>query len=444
MQLRNVWESLKNRLDIVAVVFGLAILWVASPIIYANGYSKVYYIAIGIAMVAIATYIFYFRGINVADDRQVKDRNAWLLLGLICAAGLMQVWFINIDYFGSLIGLDPWTHKRITTQELEIALGLVPNTEGINALTFNTIGGYFSLMHLYLRGWIELTGLDYKWAALIFSSSVNIVGTIVITYLVGKELAGKSTGLIAAYCVSWAGWVVMYSEWNIPNSCGGLFCLLVAYFIIKAYKTDRLWIAWLSLIPLIISFFVHILVAVWVIGTILCCGILSFSKYKTGLPLSALGLFLLWYRYSSVTNAAEEVATTMQVTPAFSQPVPSEPITAVVNPIVITPVEAVPAKTITYIDYLNADNIGELAVDSIGMFLYIGVAIIGLLMMLRGNGINKIWGILCAGTLAIGFIAPILGISILKDRWWYLIEVFMAIPLAVTMVGILKGRCVQR
>ncbi len=169
---------------------------------------------------------------------------------------------------------------------------------------------------------------------------------------------------------------------------------------------------------------------------------------KILLPIVVISLLFCWYKFSDVTKGANITASYMQTVPSFGQTVPSvvsgelTTETKIEETTVKSPSGEFQAveKPETVRDVLNEGNLGELVLDSLGMFLYIGVGIIGVLMMLRLSNLNKTWAILCVGVLVISFIPPLLGFVIIKERWWYLTEVFLSIPLAVALLGIVKTK----
>jgi hypothetical protein len=199
-----------------------------------------------------------------------------LILFSACFVGLMHVWTEAL-MFPSLIGLDTWTHYRVTMQELQIAIDGQQNIYGIVPLGITTIGGYFSLMHWYLKTAIDITGLDYKYASLIFVGSLQTIGNILLSYLIGRELFNTKIGLIAALMCSVACWSIFFGIWVIPNGIGALLSLIVVYVFIRSYKANSQYIAWLSLVILIAALLIHIVVSLWVIGTILCMTVCIFT-----------------------------------------------------------------------------------------------------------------------------------------------------------------------
>ncbi len=269
-------KKILSKLDIIVCCLFLVGLFLLFPILINLKQHPIYFIAVGIGLACVLFYLVYGKRLNVVNS-EVRNWKVILILALICVVGLSQIWYVNLQFPSSLIGIDVWTHQRIVNQELALSLSPDTNIYGISHLSLPILGGYFSLMHLYLKSMIDMFGLSYKWTSLIFWGSLQTIGNIVFTYFIGKELINKKVGLLAAFMISIAGWVVFFEEWNIPNSVGALFCLIVAYLFIKSYRVNKYWVAWLSLPILVISFFTHILVAIWVLGTIVCLSVCTLA-----------------------------------------------------------------------------------------------------------------------------------------------------------------------
>ena len=163
------------------------------------------------------------------------------------------------------------------------------------------------------------------------------------------------------------------------------------------------------------------------------------------LPIITILSFVGWYGFSSVTPSMYETALIMEVATSFGQG------KEIVSPSRISTNNATNSETVSVArqllkeaspqndilkaqDMLNEGNLFELVIDSLGMFLYMGISIIGLLIMLRFSNLNKVIAILCMSIILIGFVAPIFNLFVLKERWWYLSEIFLSIPLSIALI----------
>ena len=435
--------------------------------------------------IAIGTALIFITALNVNSRKQVI-----ITLCAVAIIGLLHLWTESL-LFPSVIGMDAWQHQRITMEEMPIAMVIKDNFHGIAPLNIMTIGGYYSLMHVYIYNLVELMGLSYKMTVLIFWSSIQVIGNVIFAYLIGNELYNKKIGIVAALMLTMASWVIFFNAWAIPNAIGFTFSLIVAYLMLKLYKTHKYWL----IAPIIIiagaSFLTHIIVSLWVIGIVMCIAIVpqifikrdTFIK-KVGhiiksaiLPAALVILFICWLNFTWLgvalfyTVADEgyktypigksiEVGNAKPASPInIEEPKPetgikeeseteveikdeSKPETEIVlgdKDIEINAEKSEPImQTSILSEQLSNGSLDEFVINSTGMLLYIGFAVIGGLAMLRYKikPLNITWVILCYTVLAIGLIPPLFGMSLIEHRWWGLSQAFMAIPLAVILVGL--------
>jgi hypothetical protein len=355
-----------------------------------------------------------------------KKRYLYTILGLACVIGLMHIWTESMMFSG-LIGIDPWSHLRVVTDEL----GRVTD--------WKEIGGYYSAVHFYLRWIMDVTGLDYRMAALIFLGSVQMVGNIIFSFLLGKELFNIKVGVVAALMLSCANWNITFGEWIIPNGIGATFALATAYLMIKQYKHH--WTLFIVGGILALSYFTHMIAMVWVTGTIICFTVfpMLFAPQKSFkqvlimmaklsvVPIVLIGLVIAWFTFTTNGNSLYATAGQSSFNPAFGMSYAIGQAPTYIG-------EAVNVVVQNSLNYFN-----EMVINSAGFLLFIGIALIGILMMLRRDRFNKTYAILCATVLAIGFFPPLFGFSLIEMRWWYLAQCFMAVPLAGALVYLTQG-----
>ncbi len=496
---------LRNHLDVVASVAGAATMAVLAVALTVQHFPTIYFVAVtvgfgcivlylvlrerivpqepraacqsdsysllcfalGIACVALALAFFLTRGsehvkpttyyASVSAGAALLFASAVLtdsrnqLYGVVaaaCAIGLLHIW-TESSMFPSVVGIDAWTHLRVTTQELAMAAGTAPNIYNLPTLDTTLLGSYYSLMHVLFNGAMALFPIDYKTTALIFGSSLQVVANAVLVYLIGSELLGRRVGAIASLMIGSAGWVVVYSEWVIPNSIGLTFSLAVVYALLKWRKTLRWWYWTSVLIVLAISLLWHVIVLVWVLGTIACMGaapwLLTLRSAATRkaahsggvliVLLSICAMLALWAQFSPLANSLSLSTGNGAYTPSSGL---TYAIGVAPDLIVSYPAEAAITGAAAAHNQLHSSSLGELATDSSGMFLYLGLAITGCLAMLRHKARLASISLvaLYLAVLAVGFIPPLLGRSLLEHRWWYLAEGIAAVPLGACLVGV--------
>jgi hypothetical protein len=468
-----------NKLDRYAAVAGYIILIIAAIILKLKDFHPIYLVAVAIGLIAVTVYMLLRHKL---DDYSFSDSVGWLgiviascyiitagalyicraeqytkplgyyiliaiaagilffsamfsdkkrhlypILGLACVIGLMHIWTESMMFSG-LIGIDPWTHMRIVTEEL----GDVKN--------WTYLGGYYSIIHYYLRWIMDVTGLDYRMSALIFLGSVQMVGNIVFSLLIGKELFSIKIGVVAALMLSCANWNITFSEWIIPNGIGATFSLTTAWLMIKQYRHH--WTLFIVGGILALSYFTHMIAMVWVTGTIICFTIfpvvfapdrslkqvlIMLAKVSV-IPVILAGLVYTWLTFTTNGNSLYETAGASSFNPAFGM-------TYAIGKAPVYEGQAVAAVVQDSLKLFD-----EMVINSIGMLSYIGLALIGVLIMLWHNKFHITYSILCVGVLAIGFFPPLFGFSLIEMRWWYLAQVLMSVPLACALVYLVQGK----
>jgi len=405
-------------LVLAAVWLGFAIMVYCVGTSLLNQYEKplLYYIYVALAVGS----LFLF------SLREDKKWCLYSIVGLACVIGLMHIWTESMMFPG-LIGIDPWSHMRIATNELG------------DVKDWTYIGGYYSAIHYYLKGIMDFTGLDYRMAALIFVGSVTMVGNIIFSFLLGKELFNIKVGVVAALMLSCANWNITFSEWIIPNGIGATFALATAWLMLKQYKHH--WTIFIVGAILALSYFTHMIAMVWVTGTIICFTVFPvlFAPDKSikqviimmakliVVPVILIGLVIAWLTFTTNGNSLYDTAGASNFNPAFGMTY------------AIGQAPTYIGEAVKVIVQNSLNNFTEMAINSAGFLLFVGIALIGVLMMLRRDRFNKTYAILCATVLAIGFFPPLFGFSLIEMRWWYLAQCFMVVPLAGALVYLTQG-----
>jgi len=424
-----------------------------------------------------------FLGMLLVESR----KQVYTLLGFACVVGLLHIWTESLMFPNSLIGIDPWAHMGVTTQVLDLAgtgqMSYIVNGETRDyfpALTWTSIGGGYSLMHIYLRAIINTFDLSYRMAALVFMGSLQTVANIVLVYLIGQKIFSLRVGLVAALMLSIAGWAIYSGEWIIPNSIGATYSLLAAYMLIILRDEKKYWLIAPILLVLGMSYYTHFIAALWVTGTLASLILLPFAfditkRVKQRIKNTALtipiivALFAitgLWLTFTDMGGAMRYSASSydldISVNPdqgvgaaalaPYDYRSPEThlqvEIPGAIDPDIVAPgatirdvvtpdVDAVGGKIPIIInEHMNNGAVSELILSSMGMLLSIGIALLGIRLMIRERRFrfSRTWAVICLGTLMICVVPTLLGITMLRERWFYFAEVLLAIPLAVVLV----------
>jgi hypothetical protein len=106
---------------------------------------------------------------------------------------------INLTYslqliYPGLAGIDPWWHQNFTI--IMLKAGRIPVGYAYSELP---------MFHLIVSSIILITGFNYKFSAMLFTSSINIASLIFI-FLIGKFIFNEKIGLLTALIAGIAEW----------------------------------------------------------------------------------------------------------------------------------------------------------------------------------------------------------------------------------------------
>ena len=142
-----------------------------------------------------------------------------------------------------------WTDEAVSLIEAEKDFpSLMPYLAKNEGFPF----GYSLIMH----SWIDLFGNSEF--SIRFLSAIFGIASILLMYLVGKEIFDKKAGLISALLMSTAMLQIVYSQEARPFAIFGFLALLATYLFIKFLKNERNNLFLFSyIITIIISFYIN-------------------------------------------------------------------------------------------------------------------------------------------------------------------------------------------
>jgi len=384
------------------------------------------------------------------------SRVPFTLLQIIIIA-LSLSWSVPL-LFPSLIGIDPWYHKRVTLDMLNEA-HLGADYRGL------------PVMHLTIGANMLITGLSYKMAAMFSVSSLQVVCNILFVFLIGRLLFNAKIGMLAALLVGIANWHIFFSHWTIPNALGATFVVIILYLVIKFHKDRTIAAIPLFVVLMVALVLTHSIAALWLAILLFAfwLGFLFYSKFfkekLAVLPLLAVALIftiamLSWWTFGTghigtlgaLARSGFEPAEGLTYAPGTAplEVIPPEvtPPPGVTPPPEVTPTpEVTPPPEVTPAAWETLSGAPfEFMFNSLGMLLFFAVSFIGGFYMLSKRFSNPYaFFIAIAGILilAIGFFPMLTGRSVIEHRWWYMAEILVSIPLAVAfflLSGLFKKR----
>ena len=108
---------------------------------------------------------------------------------------------------------------------------------------------------LILHSWIDLFGKSEF--SVRFLSAIFGIASILLMYLVGKEIFDKKVGLISALLMATAMLQIVYSQEARPFAIFGFLALLSTYFFVRYLKSDKNLFLFEYVVTIILSFYIN-------------------------------------------------------------------------------------------------------------------------------------------------------------------------------------------
>jgi hypothetical protein len=337
---------------------------------------------------------------------------------------LLKVFLIGVSLewsqiliYPSVVGIDPWWHQMFTSQMLDT--GHIPQNYSYSKLP---------IMHILIGSNSLLMAQDYKTSAMLIVSLSQILIDSMFIFLIGDFLFNKKVGLMAALLVMISNYHIQFGYWSIPNTVGVIFILPIFYFIFVLKNKHSYYATILYLFLMAILILTHTISALSMAILLFICWT-GFKVYKyfyqpKSFPIN-LNLIVLfttamfgWWMFASgsINSLAKAIKFGFKID-VFS---------------------AINKNTV---DYLCNIPLYEQITVNIGMFLLFSLAFIGCLYMIskHGNEYSFVFAIGGMFLLSLGFFSTISGHSIIEHRWWYISEILLSVPLALTLFQLVNA-----
>jgi len=198
-----------------------------------RAYVAAHNLRLGLIFYALAAlvllYLFIKWGPLVTEEKRPTWRWEMALLCAILLLGLLLrvYWLYDIP---------PGVHVDEAINGLN-ALGIT--VRGHHTVYFQNSDGREPLLPYLVAGSFRLFGISL----FAFKLVPLVVGvlTIAIVYLLGKELFDPAVGLLAAFLLAVSKWHLVISRVTHEAVPVPLLSALIAYFLIRAFRSHRLW-----------------------------------------------------------------------------------------------------------------------------------------------------------------------------------------------------------
>jgi len=344
----------------------------------------------------------------------LKSFKISLTLFQIILIGVSVSWSQSL-LFPSLLGVDPWWHQMFTQRIMN--MHYIPSGYEYS---------YLPMFHLFVGSTSLMTGLDYKFSVILSVSFLQILLIIIFIYLLCTLLFhNPRVSLLACLFTVIANHQIYMSYWSIPNAFGSLYILLTLYFLLKIRNESNLIHSFLSIFLIFPVILTNAIASTFeaIILFVFWCGfnISSILYFKKKSPISLKYAFLFtlsmfsWWTF--VSGHMNTLIKFLQM--GFSM-----------KTFILTPQSLLSG-------YSHIVPNSEQIFNSGGMFIFFTLSFIGCLYMISkayGNHNTFSFSIVGLTPLFFGFFSIISGHGIMEDRWLYFAEIFLSIPLAVSVL----------
>lgn len=341
-----------------------------------------------------------------------KKKYVYFTLLQILIFGLSIV-LSQLSLFPNVIGVDPWWHQMFTLEIINN--GFIPSNFSYTKLP---------IFHLLISNVAILTEINYKFAMIISVSSTQVIINGIIVYLIGRILFNDKIGLFGSLLLLTSNIHINFGFWAIPNTLGGTLIILMIFIIFK-FKNDIIF----PILFLLLSFTLiatHALasmtfsIILLIMFLIYLFYIKFYNKFNLQISITTVILFTVmmysWWIY--VSNNIQNLADLIRLGFTIENSVPHVPV------------------EIT--GYLLKLSLLEQLVNSLGIFLFFGLSICGFLYMVNKKyttGNRFIFVLVGIITLMFGYFPYITGFSLIENRWWYIAQILLSIPLSITIIS---------
>ncbi len=355
--------------------------------------------------------IILMSGVIACGCLNAERQHIWLILIQIILLGVNIGWS-HLLIVPSLIGIDPWYHCGLTNRIVE---------------GYHLPGGYsystLPIFHLIIAVTSIITTLPYKFATMASVSFGQIAYNAIFVFLMANYIfKNYRIGLLSSLLVIIANMHIRWSYWSIPNALGGVFMLITVYLLLTRHNSlSRPRTAVLVILLMLTIILTHTLVAacMLILLFVIYCSLyyrkhIDSESSGSTMPLAIPAFFALalfaWWSYGSVVmhDFARFIGSGFSLDyMLFTMDLDS---------------------TITVPTY-------ESVFPVIGTYLFFCLAIIGILYMLSKNRNNSsfTFALVSLTLLLFPFLFYILGRTVFESRWNYFAQIFLSIPLAVTV-----------
>lgn len=342
-----------------------------------------------------------------------KRHQVYILFQIILIG--VSLYLTQVLLFPGVVGVDPWFHQMFSLKTINE--GYIPDGYSYSKLP---------IFHVLVSITAIITNLSYKYSSISSIGSLQLIVNITVVFLFGKYLFNEKVGLLSGLLLTTATYHVFMGSRPIPNTIACVIILLVLYILIVLRKRSPIKYSFLLIILMLVLIMTHPVASMGMaIILLVCWGISILYNYKNirisrYISLSLLTFFIVamfgWWIYASghITTLANLIKW------GFSRDVFNK-----ISPEIMGYYTRIPFQEILF--------------SNMFLILFFSFSIIGCLFMLSdkaGKKKHDSFLFACIGLtpLIVGFFSLISGHAVIEERWWYLAQILLAIPVGLAII----------
>lgn len=349
-----------------------------------------------------------------------KGYEAFVLAKCILLGLLLRL--VPQAIFPGVIWFDSWYHGFVVRDML--ATAQIPE---LGAMTYSRL----PVLHLQVASGMLLTGLNYKYTFMYLISTLQVAVVAIFSFALAKRLFSDHTvALLAALIACVADLMVAYGIYAFPNVLAMMYASACIYMILVARRGGSPSIGGLAIFLMAIMILTHTVASLAMAVLLLCLWggfhvfqrVFSLKRVRSPVNMFTVALFivamLFWWMYASghFFLLVQAVRWAFQVD-RFQLPAPEQALA-----------------------YMTSIPLHEVILDRLGYFIFYGLSAMGSLYMVskRAKSGGFGFGLALGGVIfaSIGFIGSAVQVYFHSVRWYFMSQLFLALPAGVGIVAL--------
>lgn len=338
-----------------------------------------------------------------------EDKSKVRILLQILLVGINIVWPQYL-LFPGVTGVDPGAHLAIA--DFIIKNGYVMPDQSYT---------FLPLFHILTATDSLITGLGYKFAVMSAVGITQMILNISFIYLIARSLTKNiQIGLLAPLFVVFLSFNIQMSVNIIPNTLASIYLPIILYLLIKTRQVEQTKTTVILFLFMFAAILTHAIVA-------LALSLILFAAYflfqfcdnvrprnerliSAQIPILFCIAMLSWWTYASGS-----IATVARFVHG--------------------------SQTIDTISRISNVNMFEHLLNNMGMLFFLFFALIGVFYMVSNIRDKSMftYALIALIPLLLAFFPFILGQRFISNRWYFLAQILLSIPLSIAIMYIVQS-----